>query len=425
VLLTFLLARQLWGRRVAWLAAVVLTFGHYHLHFSRLGYGDIADGLFVVLALAPFVQGLRSGQAIYFALAGAAVGLGWYGYYGARLIGIIVAVYLAWRALVEYRFLARYGRLLALLLAAAIVVLAPLLFHYLDHPGEAISRARQVNILTPGWIEAEKAYWGVSAATIYWRQFWKAISAFHYTLDPTYHYHASIPLLDFVSGVLFILGMVWAIARRRWPANGLVLIWFWLAVIIGWALTENPPSSHRLPIVAPSVALIVGLGLNWLVNLCRRVFGGGRQVWGVATVMLLSVIAAINLRYYFVVYTPTLVYGNPTAEVATVLGRHLVEREKPCVVYFHAPPVMYWDLGNLRFLLRVYGHEIQGVDVYPPGEGQPPLPDLQRATCFVFLPERLGELENIHSQYPDGEETRVYSKADGRLLYVMYRVSPP
>jgi hypothetical protein len=91
VLTTSLLARELWGRRVAWLAAVALTCSHFHVHFSRLGSNQIADGLFVTLALYLFVCGMRSRREITFALAGAVMGLGWYGYFGARLIGIMVA----------------------------------------------------------------------------------------------------------------------------------------------------------------------------------------------------------------------------------------------------------------------------------------------------------------------------------------------
>jgi hypothetical protein len=422
VLTTFVLARELWGRRVAWLAAILLAFGHYHIHYSRLAVNNIADGLFVTSALYLLVRGLRSGRAIHFALAGAVIGLGLYGYVGARLIGIIAAIYLAWRAVAEYRFLARYGRLLVLAATAALVVAAPLLLHYAAAPTDLTTGASRVSILVPGWLAAEKAYWGVSAAAIYWGQVWKSLSGFHFTLDPTFWYHASIPLLDFVSGALLLLGMVWVIARWRWPGNGLLLIWFWSALITGWVLTENPPSSQRMVINAPALALLAGLGLNELVRLGERVVNGGRSLWaGVASALLVAV-AAINLRYYFVVYTPSLVYGNPSAEVATVLGRSLAQRDEECVVYFHAPPVMYWEIGNLRFLLRVYAPEVQGMNVYPPGEREPLRPDLSRDACFVFLPERLGELEAIRAQYAGGAETREYSEADGRLLYVLYEV---
>jgi 4-amino-4-deoxy-L-arabinose transferase-like glycosyltransferase len=416
VLTTFVLVRELWGRRVAWLAAVSLTSGSFHLQYSRLAANNIADPFLVTLSLWLLVRGLRKTKAIYFALAGAVMGLGWYGYFGARLIGIIAAVYLAWRLVVERRFLHRYGRLLLVLLGAALVVVAPLMFHYLDYPEAFSTRFRQVNIFASGWLEREQVITGRSASSLLLQQFWKSISAFNYTLDPTFWIHDTIPLLDFVSGVLFIIGLLWATAYCRQPANGLLLLWFWLTLILGWVMTENPPSNPRVVIITPALAALVGLGLNWLTGLSRRAFGGGRRLWDRVVIVLFILVTVTNLHRYFVVYTPTRVYGNPTAEIATDLARYLKQQDDDYVVYFYAPPVMYWGFGTLRFMAR----GVEGWDVFPPGEGGPPDLDLTRGARFVFLPHRLDELEGVRAQVPGGVETPVYSTADRRLLYVLY-----
>ncbi len=431
VLTTFLLARHLWGSRVAWMAAAALAFGHFHIHFSRLAVNNVGDGLLVTLALWLAMRGLRSPpsgqpeQEAYVALAGAVLGLSLYGYFGARLIGVILACYLARQMVVEHRFLARYGRLLLLLVVAALVVAAPLLLYYVDHPDTLFARSRQVSVFGSGWLARERESAGRTTADLLWQQCWRSVSAFHYTLDPTFWYRPAIPLLDFASGVLFVLGLVWVTLRGRWPANGLLLIWFWLAVVLGWMMTENPPSSMRLVIVSPALALLVGLGLDWLIELGRRVLGGGRRLWqGVAGASLV-VVAVLNLTYYFAVYTPTRVYGNPTAEVGTELGRYLAQREddadcpNPCVVYFYGPPFMYWDFGTLRFLAR----GVEGFDVPPREEEEAaPVPDPDRGACFVFLPERLDELPGVRAQYPGGVETPVYSAVDARPLYWLYEV---
>ncbi len=417
---TFLLARELWGRRVAWFSSAALAFGHFHLHFSRLAVNNIADGLFITLALWWLVRGLRSRRDLPFALAGLVTGLGFYGYFGARLVGVVVALYLARRAVVGCRFMDRYGRSLLILSAAALVVLAPLLVHYVDHPDMLFARSRQVGLFSSGWLARERANSGRTAVELILGQIWKSVSAFHYTLDPTFWYRPTIPLLDAVSGALFLLGMLWAMVHWRWPANGLLLLWFWLAVILGWMMTENPPSSMRLVIVTPALALLVGLGLRWLLSLGRRLFGGGRRLWDTAAVLCLVAVAALNLGYYFAVYTPTRIYGNPTAEVATELGRYLARQGDDYVVYFHGPPFIYWDFGTLRFLAR----DVEGTDVLPPQEEGTLVPDLSRGARFVFLPERRDELEDVRARYPDGVERAAYSEANGRMLYVLYEVEP-
>jgi predicted membrane-bound mannosyltransferase len=418
VLTTFLLARELWGPRAAWLSGAALALSHYHIHFSRLGSNQIADGLFITSSLWLLMRGLRTRRASTFAAAGAAVGLGWYGYFGARLVVVVVVCYLAWQAMVRHRFLDRYGHLLVIMVASAAVVAAPLLLHYVAHPGDLVSRPRQVSIFASEWLAREREVTGRSSVSLLFEQFWKSISAFNYTLDPTFWYRASIPLLDSVSGLFFILGMTWAMRRYRWPSSSLLVIWFWLALILGWVTTENPPSSQRMVIVAPALALFVGLGVDQLFRLLRRLLEGQQTVYLGLAMGLLVAVAGLNLRYYFLVYTPTRVYGNPTAEMTTVLARQLEERGGDHVVYFHGPPYVYWDFGTLRFMAR----DVMGIDVPPPQEGEAPQPDLGRGARFVLHPRRLDELEGIQARYPGGRTEYVHSTADGELLYAMYEV---
>ena len=418
VVTTFLLGQELWGSRVAWLSAIALGSAHYHIHFSRLGSNQIGDALIVTLTLYLLTRGLRTKRPMTFALAGAVTGLGWYGYFGARLVCVIVAGYLALQMLVRHRFWARHGRLLIILAAAAVVVAAPLLLHYLAHPEDVVSRPNQVSIFASGWLAREREITGRSSASLLLEQFWKSISAFNYTLDPTFWYRSPIPLLDLISGVFFVVGLIWATAHCRWPASTLLLIWFWLAILTGWVMTENPPSSQRMLIVTPALALFVGLGIDWTLRRVKRLAAGPDWMRRAVSTALLTAIAGLNLSYYFLVYTPSRVYGNPTAEMTTALARRLDTLGGSYPVYFHGAPFVYWDFGTLRFMAS----DVAGTDVPPPGEGPQPEVDLARGARFVFHPDRLDEMETIRQRYPGGVEDHVHSSADGELLYAMYEV---
>jgi hypothetical protein len=418
VLTTFLLAQEIWNRRTGWLAGGVLAVAHYHLHFSRLAVNNIADSFLVTGGLYLLVRGLRSRRFLPFALAGAMMGAGWYGYFGARLVGIIAALYLIWRMVIEHRFLARYGDRLLVLVAAGLVVAAPLFIHYAAHPGVLTEGLDRVSIFSSGWLAREQEITGRSALGLLLEQFWKSISAFHYTLDPTFWYRPEVPLLDLVSGILFVVGLVWCTMHWRWPSNVLMLIWFWGALLTGWVITENPPSSQRLVIVTPALALLVAVGLERLVGLGRELLGARREwAWGIGGAVLL-VTAALNLGHYFLVYTPSRVYGNPTAEMTTHLARQLASEGDNRVVYFHGPPFVYWNFGTLRFMAR----GVKGIDVPPPGEGGAVELDLRRGALFVFHPARTDELEQVRTRHPGGETAYVHSSADGKLLYAVYEI---
>ena len=420
IVTTFLLARELFGRRIGWLATILLACSHYHIHYSRLAYNNIADDLFITLSLWLLLRGLRTERTGYYALAGAVMGLGWYGYTGARLIGLVAGVYLAHQLWGERRWDARRWQHLVLLAGAALVVAAPLLLHYAGHPDTFDARSQQVSVFASGWLEREVVITGRSAGRLMLEQFWKSISAFNYTRDPTFIYRPGFPLLDLVSGIFFVAGLMWSTAHWRRLSSGLLLTWFWSAIIFGLTITENPPASQRVVIVAPAVCLLAALGLNWLAGVSRRLFDGGTQLWRGAVGVVLVLVVALNLRFYFLVYTPTRVYGNPTAEIATELARHLQERGDDRPLYFYGPPHMYWDFGTLRFMVP----DVQGVDVPPRDSGQAVDLDVSQGAWFVFVPQRIGELDAVRTEYPGGDEEHVYSTADGHLVYVMYQVGP-
>ncbi len=95
------LAGVLFGKRTAWLAALMLAVMPVHLHFSRLGINNIADPLFGTLALAFLARGQRDGVLSDFVAAGVMLGLTQYFYEGGRLLypGVVLAFALIGRPL--------------------------------------------------------------------------------------------------------------------------------------------------------------------------------------------------------------------------------------------------------------------------------------------------------------------------------------
>jgi 4-amino-4-deoxy-L-arabinose transferase-like glycosyltransferase len=448
LIFTYLLARRSLGRRSALLGLAVLTFNHYHIHFSRLGSNQIADPLFMTLTLWLLLVGLQraaavpemqqdersdgdslpvtpkpthqqptTNSAIWFLAAGLIMGMSWYGYFGSRVILLTVVAFLGWQATTERGFLRRHAHLLALMTLIAVMAASPLLFHYAKQPENFTARFNQVNFFH--WLENELARpEHDSTLGLVLRQVWRSISAFNHTLDPTFWYRAQIPLLDFVSGIFFVLGLAFAITQWRRPGVRLVLIWFGLTLLFGWVLTENPPSSMRAVIVAPAVAMLAALGLEKVLALVHQAIGGSKTQLNFIGLMLLAIIAALNVRYYFFVYTPTRVYGNPNAETGTVLARYLRDRDDRPFVYFYGPPFLYYDFGTVRFIVR----DVPGVSV-PPRDQDPNFHTrVAGPTLFILLRERQDELAAIQARHPSGRLDQFRSEADGRLMFEVYEV---
>ncbi len=428
VLATWFLARRLAGEWVGWGAAVLVAFGHYGLHFSRLASNQIADALLGPLVLYFLLRGLESkgdghlegDRHLWMALAGVLLGLSWYAYFGARLMTVIASLYLAGRALGEGNtFLARHGRGLAALAVGFALPLWPLALYYIAHPADFLSRYNQVSIFASGWLAQEMSLTGRSALSLLLQQFWKSVTAFNLTPDPTFWYHPGIPLLDPVSGVFFILGLTVAFWRVRRPGEGLLLLWFWAFILLGWTLTENPPSSQRGVGLIPVVAMLTSLGITETLGALRRLAGPPSRFPFHASLyaLVLVVISLVNLTFYFRLYTPRRIYGNPTAEVADVLCDALEGRERVPPVYFDGAPFIYWDFGAIAFRLR----EATGRDF---SVEELPEVDLRDGALFVVLAEKIAGLDLLREALPGGSETPFRSEVDGRLLFVMYEVQP-
>lgn len=413
---TALLGRALGGARVGWISALVMATWAYAIHYSRLAINNIADAFLAPLAFWALWRALeREAQGDARALsgwglAGFVAGLGWYGYFGARWVTAMLGLFLAWRWLREPRFLARQGRGLLTLAVGWLVACAPLIYWFLLHPDDLTSRYAQVSLFASGLFADAVALTGQKPLIVFLSYALKALGGFHAVPDPTFWYHPDAPLLDFVWGSLMLVGMVACFLRWRWPSRGLTLLWFWSTLITAWVLTENPPSSQRGVLLMPVVALLIAWGAEALLDLAGRY----RTTARLAVYAAVAAAAIFNLIFYFVLYTPRRVYGNPTAEIATEVARYMQVHPLPegGKVYFMGEPYLYWEFGTLAYLLP---------DV--PGENVPletvPEVDAHPARIVVAAP-RLQEWGALSHAYPNGTLTTLYAPGTGHVLALIY-----
>jgi hypothetical protein len=438
----YLFARDLWGRRTAFLGAAFLASYDFHIHYSRLGANNVWDPLFVVLALWALARGLTASDEVKqgrgLILAGLVMGLSVYFYTGARLLPLLTVVYLAFLWL-QQCLAAPSGQpsadlgdlpseqkqrrhpppwqLILLLVLAFLVASGPMLGYALSHPNEWNARINQVGIIQSGWLAREPGLTGKSTLQILAEQFFRSAGAFHVFADRTAWYGSDQPLLGSLAGIFAVLGMAWALAHWRDRRYFLVLIWFWSVIITGGMLTESPPSSQRLVIAIPALALIVAFGLEQSVRLACRLLDFDR-IWENAALGLLIVLLAVSsVHYYFVQFTPTRRYGSENGETATMIGRSLQDLDGEYRAYLIGAPRIYWAFGTMAFLAP----EVPGQDVVEPLDAPPDFVEEGRGAVFIFLPERVGELDWVRQAFPDGRLWE-YRDARGKLRFTAYQV---
>ncbi len=416
VVALYWLARTLFSRATAAIAAIFLATMHYHIHFSRIGLNNIWDGLFAVITLAAFAHGWTTGRRTSYIIGGMALGFGQYFYVTFRIFPLLILVWAGLTFLLDrQKFYRRLPDLLISALVAAVVAL-PLAYFFAGHLNEFNAPLQRVTIFN-GWLEQQSVLYNLSVLEVIWSQITN--TALGIISEPLRHwYNPGSPLLLKAAAGLFLIGFIWLIFHLN-LRNILVLLSL-LAIVIAGGLSVDAPASQRFIIAAPIVAILVAIPIaetaGWLGN------NWPAQRWLVIIAALIFIIGlgANDLRYYFFEVYDSYVLGGVNTEIATELAQYLAEEETPPDVYFFGFPRMgYYSLSTLPYLVP----DIDAQDIDQPLDSAPDW-QLKGPTVFVFLPERESELAFVTTAYPQGSKLEI-KQANGNTLYTAYQVDIP
>jgi 4-amino-4-deoxy-L-arabinose transferase-like glycosyltransferase len=213
----YLLASELYGRRVAVLTSLLTAVSFWHVTFSRMGLRAILVPFVMSLAFGLLLRGLRTRRASVVILAGALFGLGAYTYVAFRAAFLLLAATLplvpreSWPAGTRSAAVpfAR-GWLPAALLIVAGVVALPLAAFSLRQPDEFGARVRRVSVMAAE--DPRGALWRSTVLT--------AKMFFVRGDDNPRHSHRKAPVLPLAVSPFFGLGLALAVKHAVRPRRG-------------------------------------------------------------------------------------------------------------------------------------------------------------------------------------------------------------
>ncbi len=425
VLTTFLLIRQLLGTRLALATAFIIATYHYHIHYSRIGSNQVADPLFLSLALYFLYRALDRRNLLDWALMGSVSGLAFYVYAGARLTPVVIITVLAYLFILNpRRFWQENHQGIFVGVLAFVIVAAPMLQYAARFPDDFNARINQVGIIQSGWLAREVETLRVPTWRILLDQFRRAVLAFNYYSDRTSWYGLKGPLLDPLFGGLFLLGLFYGTInffdRRVGARIAPMMAWWWGGVLLGGMLTESPPSSQRLITLTVPVSFFIAYALWELVQLA----GEASRRWLNDPLLVIGALlfAFVSLMTYFVIYTPQRIYGGPNAEMATQIAPILNEWKQDHRFYFVGAPWMYWEFATLPYLVS----DADAADILQPLTNPVPSNLLPRdkGAVFIVLPPRMAELDLLTQAFQEGERLDIFSPVDDRHMATLYEVPP-
>lgn len=287
VALTFLLARQLFGRPVAFVAATALAFGFWSLMYSRVGLRHVSLLPLMLGALAAFWRGVRIDDELrethspspgrwHFCLAGVLLGISFYTYFASRGLPLILVALAAYWLLFDRPALGRHWRGLVLALAVAAALAVPLLLAQRQTP-ETTGRVEEIAVplvrASEGDFEPLLRHARIT------------LGMFHADGDDEWLYNIPHrPVFDLFGALLFVFGLLISLyralpfgnARHKTESAFLML---WLAAGLFPGFISVPPASLGHTIVAqPAVYMLPAIAIATFGEWGRRWVSGGQGV---------------------------------------------------------------------------------------------------------------------------------------------------
>ena len=215
----YLLASELFGRRVAVLSSLLTAVSFWHVNFSRMSLRAILVPFVMSLAFGVLLRGLRTRRASAVILAGALFGLGAYTYIAFRAAFLLLAATLllvpwgSWPAAAgrwsQVLPVARRWLPCAFLVAAGVVAL-PLIAFSLRQPDEFGFRVHRVSVMAAE--DPPEALW--RSAVLTGGMFFNRGDS-----NPRHSYRRA-PVLPLSVSAFFGLGLVLAVTRAITPRRG-------------------------------------------------------------------------------------------------------------------------------------------------------------------------------------------------------------
>lgn len=321
VLGIYLLAKELWHKRgVALFAAFLVTFSYWAINFSRIGFRAIMVPFILSFSFYFFFRALRTKSFFSFFASGLIFGLGFHTYIAFRVAPLILVIMIL-GCMASYReFLKHYWKHALVFIFGMAVTTAPILYEFAIHPEYLSSRSASISIFSP---EVNQGNLPLTFAKTL------GLSLIKYTFvgDMNWrHNYPPYPLLDFISGVLFLAGFVFLVMRvillvkKRWKNNErnrelmislFLLGWFFTMLIPEFLTAEGLPHALRSIGTQPVVFLMASLPLLWFGEWIRRQNPGSKVGMLLMVGTVLALIPLWNVGKYFIFFA-----NNPNAHSA-------------------------------------------------------------------------------------------------------------
>ncbi len=425
-----------WGRVAAVVAAWLMAVSHLYIQYSRIALNNIETVWFTMLLMLMFAiiheRSRNAGTSVKMpagndapallpaAVAGLAVGLGQYLYFGSRLMGVI-SVPLILILVIRKRL--ALSQLVILGCAAALSFL-PLAVHHIVTWPSFLGRVQGVSVFSAEGLRhalGPQSVWPDDLPALAIEQLRRNLGFFTGSGDISAFYLSDLPAFDPVTLALGWIGLIIAIAHCKRYHEMALLIWLGLGILLGGVVTNDAPNGPRLIVAAAGLFLLAGICVHHGFRLAAA-------HWPKAAPVGLIILAAglagatgyLNYQIYFVTYARLAPNVQPIA-----IAHDASDGRQQYDSHLLGAPEIYAAHGAIRLAAQDAGlRDLAREEIAALGAAFRARKAPGKGLMFIVMPVRMADLPLLVSQFPGGRAEERKDGAD-RLLYTIYRAPPP
>tara|TARA_B100000959_G_scaffold41321_3_gene41379 strand:- start:10535 stop:12997 length:2463 start_codon:yes stop_codon:yes gene_type:complete len=294
ILAMFYFAKDVFGAFWGLGGAFGIAVMRWSLNWGRIGMHGITAAVFSALTGLLLWRSLINWSPFWFFWTGMALGVGMWFYAPFRLFPIVILIGVGLRICSGFPGWRRLVDCLVSMALAAIISTVPLLQYSFRNPEIFFKRTEETFILNH---LSDVSWFGAI-----WGNFVEHIFMFHISGDPNPRHNLPFePMLDDVTGTLFIAGIILIVAQWRRPLFLLFPCWVFVMLTPGiFSVPWESPQSLRSIGVIPAVLIISIVPLVHLLCLFnlnpRDIFRKGGLVF---IIVLFGFIGYFNVSMYF------------------------------------------------------------------------------------------------------------------------------
>ncbi|HCU70612.1 MAG TPA: hypothetical protein DIC35_02520, partial [Candidatus Moranbacteria bacterium] len=290
----------------ALIAAFLYAFSFWAINFSRISFRANMLPCILVFSFYFLFRGLRTKKWIDFSIGGFIFGLGMHSYIAWRIAPLLLILMVFFFILSRKNFLMIYWKHIITFILFSAIAASPMFWTFYQHP-EYLEARDSVSIFSPQINQGEPV-------KTFLKSLFLSLQKYNFIGDMNWrHNFPPYPLLDQLTGLLFILGLIISFRRfikkiciyAKQKTNDLdlerysfLILWFFLMLAPEFMTGEGNPHALRSIGTLPVVIIFSAIGFEYLFEKARRKFPDNRNIFRISMAILLCIAVFNTLKYH-------------------------------------------------------------------------------------------------------------------------------